>query len=912
MREFSAARARARELGTDPRAGLSAEAVEASRRDHGENRLPDPETKSLAQIFLGSLADRTLLILIGAAILSLVVEIIRGQTEAGYEPHYIDGIAILVAVLIASGVTTLNDWQAARQFRALQRLRANVMVAVRREGKVREIPVSELVVGDLVLFDAGDKIHADGLLLAGAEVALDRSSLTGESEPVDKGEEDLELEGGSTVVSGSGTQLVTAVGTKSEIGKLQASLQDATETQTPLQERLGKLADRIGVVGLGAAILTFLALTLSGALRGTFELGFDMATGAKLLEFAIVAVTIIVVAVPEGLPLAVTISLAYSVRKMARDKNLVRTLASCETMGAATVVCSDKTGTLTENRMTVVAGWVGGQAVETGAGLPASAFTEDAAERVREVVAIDATAHLEVDEDGRRKTVGNPTEGALLAWTEGWGDDWAQRRADADLVHRLGFSSDRKRMSTVIRDGDTTRILVKGAPEVLLERSTRLATSAGERPLDDAARDDARAAVERFSGRGMRSLALAYRDLPKDANLEDDDALESELVLLAVVAIADPVRADVKDALDASRAAGVEVKLVTGDNRATARAIAEQVGLMGEGDVILEGPAFRAMSDAELDEVLPRLRVLARSVPSDKLRLVERLRAHGQVVAVTGDGTNDGPALRSADVGFAMGIAGTEVAKEASDIVLLDDNFASIVAAIQWGRSIFENVRKFLQFQLTVNVVALATAFLAAVLGFGLPLNTVQLLWVNLIMDTLAALALATEPPTPELLEQPPHGRHEPLITRAMATSIGFMGLIMLTCLLGSLLWEGWVPAGTTEGQRLTFVFNAFVFMQIFNEVNARSTRFDRGVWKGILHSPLFVSVIVVTVILQTLIVQLGGAFFRTTPLGPELWIYSVLLGALMLPAGMLMRALGRAFWSGHPERMTAPVGASS
>lgn len=895
MRAHERTLAQARELEVDPRRGVSPEEIEARRARHGANRLPEPELPSLWSIFVQALSDRTLLILVGAAALSLLVELVRGWTDPGHAPHLVDGFAILAAVLVASGVTTLNDGQAARQFRALHRLRSAVDVAVRRGGVVQQISVHELVVGDVVLFDAGDKIPADGLLLEGAEVAVDRSSLTGESEPVDKGEGALELEGGSTVVSGSGVMLVTAVGTGSEIGRLQASLQSGGTLQTPLQERLARLADRIGIVGLTAAILTFAALIVSGALRGSFELGLDLGTGARLLEFAIVAVTIVVVAVPEGLPLAVTISLAYSVRKMARDKNLVRTLASCETMGAATVVCSDKTGTLTENRMMVVGGWVAGREVAAGEGLPERAFSAEGAARVRDVVAIDATAHLETDAEGRRRTVGNPTEGALLAWTEGWGDDWAARRESAALVHRLGFSSDRKRMSTVVRAEDGLHLLVKGAPEVVLERVSALATPEGRRPLDEAGRAEALAAVDDFAAQGMRSLALAWRALPEGAALDDADALERELVLLAVVAIADPVRADVPDALAACRAAGVEVKLVTGDNALTARAIATQVGLLREDDEVMEGAEFRALDDEALDARLPRLRVLARSVPSDKLRLVERLQARGEVVAVTGDGTNDGPALRRADVGFAMGISGTEVAKEASDIVLLDDNFASIVSAIQWGRSIFENVRKFLQFQLTVNVVALSTAFLAAVLGFGLPLNTVQLLWVNLIMDTLAALALATEPPTPELLDQAPHGRHEPLLTRPMMVSIGGMGAVMLLGLLGSLLWDGWVPAGTSGAQRLTFVFNAFVFMQLFNEVNARSTRFEHGVWRGIARSPLFLGVVGVTAALQVVIVELGGTFFRTAPLGAELWVGSVLLGAAMLPVGMLLRAAGRA-----------------
>ncbi len=883
----------------DPRSGLSDEEVPRRRAEHGENALPEAPVKSLLSIFLEALSDKTLLILVGAAVLAIGVELLRGALEPGHAPHFIDGIAILSAVLVASGVTTLNDWQAARQFRGLHQLRVDVEVPVRRNGQVRRVRSRELVVGDVVYFDAGDKIPAEGVLLSGAEVSLDRSALTGEAEPAKKGDDDLELEGGSTVVSGSGVMVVTAVGAATEIGRLQASLAELTPSPTPLQERLAKLADRIGLAGLTAAILTFVALVLSGWLRGQFGLDFDLATGARLLEFAIVAVTIVVVAVPEGLPLAVTISLAYSVRRMAQDQNLVRNLASCETMGSATVVCSDKTGTLTENRMTVVAAWAGGSELEGTIGREKVAA---AAERIAEVAAVDSTAHLELGDDGRTHAVGNPTEGALLVWAASWGEDWEKRRAEAVVLERFGFSSDRKRMTTVVADGEKRRALVKGAPETILARSARYAASGGDRPLDDAAREEIGEALRRFAEQGWRTLALADRELGAEVKL-DAEQIESDLTLLAVVGIADPLRSDVADALAACGRAGVEVKLVTGDNSTTARSIASQVGLLGPDDLVLEGPEFRKKSDEELTQILPRLRVLARSVPSDKLRLVLALKERGEVVAVTGDGTNDGPALRAADVGFAMGVSGTEVAKEASDIILLDDNFSSIVAAISWGRAIFDNIRKFLQFQLTVNVVALSTAFLAALLGYGMPLNTVQLLWVNLIMDTLAALALATEPPTDALLDNRPHGRREPLVSRPMIASIAWMGSIMLVLLIGSLVWDGWVPDGTTGEQRLSFVFNAFVFMQLFNELNARSTAFDRGVFTGLRNSPLFVAVVGVTALLQVLIIEFGGAFFRTVPLGANLWIASVALGALMIPAGAALRLLGRRLGRGSVAR---------
>lgn len=894
MRDYAETVEVAEALGTDVSRGLDPAAVEASRRKTGENRLPQIKPRSLWEMFVASLNDKTLLILIGAAVLAILVELLQDRMNPAYEPHYLDGIAILCAVAIASLVTTLNEARAAKEFRNLSKVREDVEVKVLREGHVRKVSIHDLVVGDVVYFDQGDRFPADGRLLSGVDVQVDQSTLTGESVAVKKDADDLQILGGTTVTGGNGRMLVEAVGAQSEIGKLQLTLTESESGPTPLQERLGVLADRIGLFGLGAAILTFLALTISGFARGTVPMEVDLATAGQLLQFLIIAVTIIVVAVPEGLPLAVTISLAYSVRKMARDNNLVRKLESCETMGAATVVCSDKTGTLTRNRMTVVRARIGDESIE--APPAASDLTEPDRERFADVAAIDSTAFLETTDEGVEQYVGNPTECALLALISGWGFDWRQRRQESEVVHQFGFTSDRKRMSTLIRRSEGLMLLVKGAPEVVVERAGTLTRGDAEpRPLTEEDKAALLEVVQGYASNGQRTLALAYREI--EAGREDDgaEALETELTLLGVVAIADPVRPEVREAIAHSREAGVEVKIVTGDNALTARAIGEEVGLLDENAVVMEGSEFREKSDEELLQVMDRLRILARSVPSDKHRLVNLLKRRGDVVAVTGDGTNDAPALHTADVGFSMGLTGTEVAKEASDIVILDDNFASIVSGILWGRSIFENIRKFLQFQLTVNVVALTTAFIAAVMGFGIPLNTVQLLWVNLIMDTMAALALATEQPGEELFHQPPHGRHAPLITRSMWINILAMGFIMVGLLFVVMKTDWLVPAGTSHGQALTFVFNAFVMMQVFNEINARSTRFDRSVFKRIGSSPLFIGVIAVTVVAQILIVQYGGAFFRTEPLSPDLWMRSVLIGASMLLVGGLVRALGRA-----------------
>ncbi|MBI2373387.1 MAG: calcium-translocating P-type ATPase, PMCA-type [Deltaproteobacteria bacterium] len=897
---FDQAIEKLRTLGTDAEKGLSPIQVEANRRTHGENRLPEPEQDSVWEMFVEALKDKTLLILMGAAVLAIGVEILRGALQQGYQPHFIDGVAILAAVAIASLVATLNQARAQKEFTSLRRVRDDVAIKVLRDGHPREISVYELVVGDIVYLATGDRVPADGILLRGVDLAIDESTLTGESVPADKGQDDLDLKSGSVVTGGSGVMLVLAVGRGTELGKLQAALTETDEDPTPLQERLSVLADRIGTFGLGAAIATFLALAASAAFRGDIDVSQGLSSLSALLEFAIVAVTIVVVAVPEGLPLAVTISLAYSVAKMAKDNSLVRKLESCETMGAATVICSDKTGTLTKNQMTVASMWIDAKIVSAPS--DASAFSSEDRELLHSIVSINSTAFIEHPESGVPRYLGNPTECALLLLVEGWGVDWHAARERALVVHQFSFNSERKRMSTLVNvSGRGLTLLTKGAPEVVLGLSSRIHMSSGARVMTEADRKVVLDQITAFSGDGKRTLGLAYREVPEHApetQLYGEaaaDALEKELVFLGLVAIADPVRPEVAKAVAAARSAGVEVKMVTGDNRIVAEAIAREIGILEPDSVIMEGAEFRAKSDEELIPVLGRLRILARSAPSDKHRLVNLLKARGEVVAVTGDGTNDATALRDADVGFAMGIAGTEVAKEASDIIIVDDNFASIVRAIQWGRSVFENIRKFLQFQLTVNVVALSTAFLAAIAGMGIPLNTVQLLWVNLLMDSLAALALAAEPPRPVLLEQAPHGRHAPLISRPMWTSILVTGVYMVAVLLIALRTDLIVPAGTSPAVRATFVFNAFVMMQLFNEINARATRFSRKVLDGLFDSKLFLGVLISTTVAQLLIVNYGGSFFRTVPISVDFWLRSIGLGATVLVVGFLIRVVGHA-----------------
>jgi P-type Ca2+ transporter type 2C len=877
--------------------GLTAEEIERSRAQYGSNRLVEIKGRSLIAFVLEALNDRTLKILMACAGLVLVVDFFGNGRS-------IEGIAILVAVATATCVTAYNGWRAQAEFKSLQIAREALTVRARRGGSVEAISAFDVVVGDLIELEAGDKVPADGRILMSVELEMDESLLTGESEHVAKHPTSAaEIRAGTLVSQGRGLMQVTAVGDKTEYGRLRADLA-VSEDLTPLQERLGRFADRIGLIGLAAAILVFVAQAGLALLTG--RLGIDLGTARELLSYAVLAVTIVVVAVPEGLPVAVTISLAYSVMRMARDKSLVRRLMACETMGAADVICVDKTGTLTENRMRVEEMLL--LDVDPVVDLRVASDAIPAATRAAfvEIAAVNSTAHLGDDPTGARGVIGNTTEGALLRLVTDWGADYRELRLQARVVAARGFTSDRKSMSTTVRRGTLDRLLLKGAPEDLLARCTFVLGRSGPRPLRDAERRDLRATIDRWTERALRPLLLAFRELPP-AGERAQDEIDGELTLVGLVGIGDPLRAEVPEAIRTCLAAGVELKVVTGDNLRTAVAIARQAGIFNDGDLAMEGTELRALADLELRAVLPRLKLLARAVPSDKLRVVSLLKELGRVVAVTGDGTNDGPALRHADVGLSMGLSGTDVAREASDIVILDDNFASVVKTIRWGRTIFENIRKFLQFQLTVNAVALVTAFVAAVSGYGTPLTVVQLLWVNLIMDTLAALALSLEPATYELSHTTPHGRTTPLLSRWMWVHILGLGGLMVVMILVALYTDIWVPR--SDPAHFTFVFNVFVLLQVGNLLNCRSTEPSRGAFAGLGQSKLFLAILGLILAVQWLIVQFGGSFFHTTPLGLKQWLLSAAMAAVMIVAGFMLRACGRSAVGGVLRRAGEAIG---
>lgn len=915
----------------------------------------------------------------------------------------IEGGAILVAVIIVSSVTAFNDYKKEQKFRSLNKQNNSYNVRVIRDGdKTCEINVTELLVGDVVRLQGGDTIPADGILISSEGLKVNESSMTGESDDIPKKPEtDPFILSGCKVQEGQGSMIVIAVGQHSLYGRMMEKLQKPAES-TPLEEKLDNLAALIGKIGVLFATFTFIILLIGFVIKKAVETtnGGDvwkLSDLSEIVGFVVIAVTIVVVAVPEGLPLAVTISLAYSVRKMMKDNNLVRHLAACETMGGADNICSDKTGTLTLNEMRVVKGWFNGvlynNVEDESDGLKASKFPvlketgESTLEILVDSISINTNADIIKTEkkveqseeksgffsklfksknaqkgDIKEEVTGNKTEGALLILVNdvlGWKTDPQKKTVKQISVHQEDgsdsiveqeisgynyvreieyeeaglkvrqwpFNSTKKRMSTLVktRKDQSLRIFTKGASEKILEICTHYINEHGEKiafveSSDDILNTEAEKKtkdyflqnyIEKFASKGYRTLCLGYRDmdqneLPQDIPSSDWVAadFEHDLILYCIVGIKDPIRPQVPKAVRQCQHAGIFVRMVTGDNDKTAAHIARDCGIKTPDGVVVLGPNFNKMSDHAITELLPRLQVMARSSPEDKFKLVTHLKKLNHVVAVTGDGTNDAPALKAADVGLSMGIAGTRVAKEASDIVILDDNFNSIVKAVLWGRSIFENIRKFLQFQVTVNVVALVLNIITAITAFILPdengaareppLTAVQLLWVNLIMDTFAALALATENPEPELLERKPYGRSDPLITKMMWTAILTQAALQLL-VAGFLYYAGpYIHIAFNNTRINTMVFNAFVLSQLFNEFNARKINNEFNIFKNIHKSYIFIGIWVVTILVQIIVVQFGWKIVTTEGLNWYQWIMCILLGALAIPIGLLRSVIMR------------------
>jgi len=887
-------------LKTDRKRGIDADnrrEFESRLEQFGNNKPEEKISRKFWSFLLEALSDRTLIILCVAAAVSIILGVTLPPPGESRANGWIEGTAILIAVAIVSLVTAVNDYQKDRKFAELSKASEDRKIKVIRNGKKSTISTFDVVVGDLVTLEAGDYIPADMLYLKGQDVTVDESSMTGEPDAVPKSEHDPYFLSNCMVMQGIAKGIVIAVGKNSQWGKIKSSL-EKEEEKTPLQEKLEDLAEFIGKLGVGAAILTFIALLVIWSVR-TFMIekqSWNWNEMGIIVSFLITSITIIVVAVPEGLPLAVTISLAYSMLQMMKDQNLVRHLAACETMGGATSICCDKTGTLTQNEMTVVKLYSGGKKWEKTPKDAKDLLSGTLKNLLVEGMAVNSSAYFQ-NIESKKECVGAKTECALIQLVENMGEDYENLRDKANIKKVFPFSSKKKRMSTLIETEKGFRLHCKGACESILERCTRSLDLKGEENfIEDSQRNELQELMKEWASDGLRILSIAYVEFPEDYSIPKGDPrdVDKDLILLGIVGIEDPLRPETYESVKQCHHAGITVRMLTGDNLLTAKKIASRCGILTEEGEAIEGPQLRSLSNEELEERLPRLQVIARCSPEDKYLLVKCLKGMGEVVAVTGDGTNDAPQLREADVGFAMGISGTEVAKGASDIILLDDNFSSIEKAVLWGRNVYDSIRKFVQFQLTVNIVAVGVAFVGAVSKGESPLSAVQLLWVNLIMDTMAALALATESPTKKLLDRPPYGRNSPLITKRMWKMIIGQALfqfgVLFFCLYGlQLVTFLEVPNGTSALRR-TIIFNTFVFCQLFNEINCRKLEDELNIFQGIFRNWIFIGVVFFTVVVQVLIVEFGGQFSNTVPLNLIQWVFCIVIGSISLPIGMLLR----------------------
>lgn len=1027
---------------TAAQTGLSEQEAQKSQSEFGTNSLTPLPREPLWKKFIGMFDDPIIKILLAAALLSMFVDLFRGSPQdnvpgspkaAGIclgivalamigawiskqgrwiptmmfvsaivvffvgvanQHASIEGLAVMVAVILATGVAFISEYKSDREFEILNSQKESILVKAIRNGELHTMPLDEVLVGDLVELETGDEVPADGRLVKATELYLDQSLMTGESEPVKKGPRSPEesasgpgepdcLYRGTQVVDGKGHLLICDVGDETYLGKIakRLSAEDVEEEDeeevgdneqtrvkhklsiskaaTPLQVKLQDLGDLISKVGYWAAGLIFLALFVRGMFVNEvyWPANYDqfLAVSSSILDYFIYMVIIIVVAVPEGLPMSVTVSLALAMRKMTRANSLVRQLVACETIGSATVICSDKTGTLTQNKMSVVRLFLDGKVQDRGSPEWQSPSSEASWPRGTEPLnllalnaAANSTANLE-EKEGKVITVGNSTEGALLQWLEEAGLDYRALRQQFEALYQIHFSSERKHMTSVVRYGDQLITLAKGAPEWILENCTKyLSADGSEQSLDDAARQKVEDAIRDSAGQAMRTLAFAYAKLPADMPTDEDslhdrkEALEHDLVFIGFVAIRDPLRDDVQDAIEQCRSAGIEVKMITGDNVETARAIAYDIGLIDDraaaidtddgtiltskkfnelharySDLIKQGQLSSGETEEKeaLEDRLAGLRVLARAQPLDKYKMVELLQRRDEVVAVTGDGTNDAPALKKADVGLAMGIAGTEVAKEASKIVLLDDAFSTIVNAVHWGRSLYENIQKFLLFQLTINVSALAIALLGPLFGMPPPFTVLQLLWINVIMDTFAAIALCSEPPRPGVMNLPPKKKDESIVTPTMVTTIlttgAFLVVVMMTLLFGMYL-GGWFKQGALSTpfreygltiHQVSLFFSVYVFFQVWNQINCRALTPESTGFHGLFQNRVFLAILGTVIVVQIVITSvpfIGAVFFKepanrvdlVEPLAPMTWLLIIVSTASILIFAEIMRQI--------------------
>ena len=872
------------DIDKNKRIGLTDEQVKQSREQHGKNVLTPPQRTSLWKLYLDKYRDPIIQILLVAAFVSLILAFI--------EKNFMETIGIFVAVFLATTVGFYFERDAAKKFNLLTALSEEQPVKVRRNGKVMEIPRHDVVVGDVVLVEVGDEVPADGELIVCNDLQINESALTGE--PV----AEKSLEGGgdgayprnvilrsTMVMNGRGEFVVTAVGDATEIGKVAKKSTEQTSVETPLHMQLDKLAKMISKVGSVVSVAAFFIFLIHDILTNPAWGGKDYFYMAEIvLKYFMMAVTLIVMAVPEGLPMAITLSLALNMRRMLKSNNLVRKLHACETMGAVTVICTDKTGTLTQNKMQV-------SALELKQGDEALLDT---------AIALNSTAELN---DG--KPIGNPTESALLLWLDAQGKDYEELRKQVNVLKQLPFSTERKMMATLAEVDGETYLFVKGAPEIVMKKCI-----IEDRMLRQSAEE-----LDEWQHKAMRTLAFAYKKVePSIMRTSRTSTAEvvalldaNDLQLQAIAAIADPIRPDVPAAVQECRHAGIEVKVVTGDTAATALEIGKQIGVFedepenigADGSMtsldqqMITGEQWEALSDEEAYERAKDIRVMSRARPTDKQRLVAMLQKRGEVVAVTGDGTNDAPALHYAHVGLSLG-SGTSVAKEASDMTLLDDSFKSIANAVMWGRSLYRNLQRFLFFQLVVNVAALLLVLGGSVIGTEMPLTVTQILWVNLIMDTFAALALASLPPSHEVMKDKPRKASDFIINKSIGFGILFCGIVFFLVMFALLVYCERRGKGGVDVHELTMFFTTFVMIQFWNLFNAKALMSHHTAFRHFLKDKGMILVLVLVLVGQWIIVTFGGEMFRTTPLSLHEWLFIIGSTSVVLWVGELWRAFKR------------------
>ena len=883
--------------------GLTKEQVIASREANGENVLTPPAKASLWSQFLEKFDDPIIRILLVAWALSLIIAGVHcwGPEAKGFSA-FLEPIGIFFAIILASCVSFFFELKANRAFDILNTVNDDIMVKVIRDGSITEIPRKEVVVGDVVILQTGEEVPADGTLQEAISLQLNESTLTGEpiiDKTVDKAEFDTEatypsnvVMRGTTVVDGHGIMIVDQVGDNTGYGKVYEGSQIDNNVQTPLQIQLAGLAKIISKAGYTIAGLTFFGLVIKLFINTPDLPLMDMV--GEILNIFMIAVTLIVVSVPEGLPMSVTLSLALSMNRMLKTNNLVRKMHACETMGATTVICTDKTGTLTQNQM---------QIYQTNFfNLADQKLTNDEVSRlIKEGIAVNSTAFLDLSEE-KPKTMGNPTEAALLLWLNGNKEDYQSLREEAKVIEQLTFSTERKYMATLVKSPQLGRnvLYVKGAPEIVLQNCNRVAINGSYASVESC-----KASIEKqlldYQNQAMRTLGFAYQlveDEQVESFFEDGRLKNADLTFLGFVAISDPVRSDVPDAVKSCLNAGIDVKIVTGDTPGTAKEIGRQVGIWNENDTernIITGPGFEALTDEEaLDRVLD-LKIMCRARPTDKQRLVQLLQQKDAVVAVTGDGTNDAPALKAAQVGLSMG-DGTSVAKEASDITIIDNSFMSITRAVMWGRSLYQNIQKFILFQLTINVVACVIVLVGSFLGTESPLTVTQMLWVNLIMDTFAAGALASLPPNERLMKNKPRKsgpKGDFIISRRMANRIFSVGILFVVFLLAVLIYFNHTD-GELTAYELSQFFSIFVLLQFWNMFNAKAFGTNKSAFAELKESKGFLSVALLILIGQYLIVTFGGQMFSVVPLSWADWGYIIAGTSIVLWIGEIIRLIGK------------------